>query len=193
MKLLGYGIPLLVSLMPFLPFASFKYGQMGAYCWLENRSEDENLQKWVSLVMIRGWILLAIGITTYWYIRVYLVVRSFQCKGVSARKLFMYPLILLVSFFPVIVESLFENTRWIGGIMIFHMITQHSNGFLNAITYGLQTTQPILKIQNKKTSVESEKRERDSSLNSEGSTIRVVTDDCESELRKELLRAENNV
>jgi len=189
MKLLGYGIPLLISLVPLLPFVSFEYGIMGTYCWISHKPVGTELPKWVTAVMLLGYICLAIVLSTYWYIRVYLFVRSLACKGVSTRKLFMYPVILLVSFFPIIIDSYFWETKWSYQISLFHMITQHSNGFLNAITYGLQTTKPILKMQRKSaegTSGKSERKNNGLSLNSSG---RVEDDECD--VRKELLQAEN--
>lgn len=139
--LVCWGLPLLLTS---LPAFTNSYGDTGGWCWISSLSSAGTTWRFLQFYI---WLWAAIAYNFYVFPNIYRKLREFQSaagddessSSSMARRLRLYPVVLLVCHTPGTILSIYEAAS---GSQLFwlHMMTvifSASMGLLNALIYGL--------------------------------------------------------
>jgi len=137
MALFAYGLPFLISILPFFPFP-VSYGNIGPVCWFVNQDGKDSTQ--IQSLMFLFWAWIAVATTAYYYVNVFVYLKRLELtiQAIKIKRVLIFPIILFSAFLPmtIIALGLFQNYHF--QIKIWHNLALHSLGLCNVLAYGYQ-------------------------------------------------------
>jgi len=145
MLVIGYIVPVLFSLVPFLPIP-IDYTYNGAFCIPMYSAPGIDLaEKTEKTIVIQflfflGWAWVAIFLTTYYYIRLFSYLRGLELDSsiLEVKKILIFPVLLLIAFIPMTLDNLVIFPSFHFPLLAFYTIVLHALGLLNVLAYGYQ-------------------------------------------------------
>jgi len=137
MLAINYLIPVLATIIPFLPLP-LQYKWNGTYCYIVGNTEE--ITDYAKFGVLLIWVWLGISVTTYYYIRVFIYLKKLEISTLvlEIKKVLIFPIILYIAFLPVTIVDFHLFPNYYFELKIAHVVSLHSLGILNVLAYGYQ-------------------------------------------------------
>jgi len=138
----GYGIPVVMAILPLFP-VPFSYNYNGAYCLLTYNgggTMDANKTKLTQFFLLLAWVWLAIILATYYYIRIFNFLKRLQITHhlLEIKKILVFPVLLFLAFIPVTIDDFAWFPKHHFALTMTATVLLHGLGLLNVFAYGMQ-------------------------------------------------------
>jgi len=151
MIFIGNAVPVVIALIPFLP-VPVTYSYNGAYCLLvynHGGTLDAETTKWVQFFLLEGWIWVALLLTTFYYLRLFNLLKKLHLTSqiVEIKRMTIFPLLFFLAFLPITINDLALFPKYHFALSMIATVTLHGLGVCYVFTYGSQRfRQPRRKI-----------------------------------------------